>query len=410
MYKKLLTLLLVPALLLTLLVPVSASDVNAVVDGTWGSNLHWQLNQDTGVLEFSGSGEMSAATWPDTYPWLAYSDSIQQVVLGSGITTVADSAFGFTQLTEVTIPEGVTRIWSYAFEACHSLEKITLPASLSHLGNGVFQSSSLTDIYYAGSKALWQTVQIDGQNELLQDVTMHYHAGSDGSAYSGSCGDGLTWELSRETGVLTISGQGAMTDFQEAAPWDCCKNQILEVVLSDGVTTVGSRAFADCAKLQRVIAAGSMTQIGNLAFADCPALDEIVFFRNVPTVSASALTGSEWAVLQCPRNSDFSNLPSGTHLWTYSTYAALVGAAVSDNGTLLSASLVISQMTETPLQATCAVFDPSGKMLGLTSRTLENGVHSIAVSCSNGNVGQLKAFLTDSSYVPVCKAVHAPVF
>ena len=61
MYKKFLTLLLVPALLLTLLVPVSASDVNAVVDGTWGSNLHWQLNQDTGVLEFSGSGKMSAA-------------------------------------------------------------------------------------------------------------------------------------------------------------------------------------------------------------------------------------------------------------------------------------------------------------------------------------------------------------
>ena len=106
MYKKLLTLLLVPALLLTLLVSVSASDVNAVVDGTWGSNLHWQLNQDTGVLEFSGSGEMSAATWPDTYPWLAYSDSIQQVVLGSGNTTVADSAFAFCwNLRTISFPE-----------------------------------------------------------------------------------------------------------------------------------------------------------------------------------------------------------------------------------------------------------------------------------------------------------------
>ena len=61
MYKKLLTLLLVPALLPTLLFPVSASNANAAVDETWGSNLHWQLNQDTGVLEFSGSGKMSAA-------------------------------------------------------------------------------------------------------------------------------------------------------------------------------------------------------------------------------------------------------------------------------------------------------------------------------------------------------------
>ena len=153
-----------------------------------------------------------------------------------------------------------------------------------------------------------------------------------------------------------------------------------------------------------------MTQVGNLAFTNCPALDEIVFFRNVPAVSASALTGSEWAILQCPRNSDFSNLPSGTHHWTYSTYAALLGTAVSDDSTLLCASLVISQVTDAPLQATCAVFDPSGKMLGLTSRTLENGVHSITVSCSNGNASQPKAFLTGSSYAPVCKAVHAPVF
>lgn len=33
-------------------------------------------------------------------------------------------------------------------------------------------------------------------------------------AYSGTCGDNLTWALNPDTGLLTISGEGAMYDYQ----------------------------------------------------------------------------------------------------------------------------------------------------------------------------------------------------
>ena len=36
---------------------------------------------------------------------------------------------------------------------------------------------------------------------------------TDGETYSGTCGENLTWTLDTDTGVLTISGTGAMTNY-----------------------------------------------------------------------------------------------------------------------------------------------------------------------------------------------------
>ena len=70
---------------------------------------------------------------------------------------------------------------------------------------------------------------------------------------SGTCGDGLTWEL--EEVHLTISGTGAMTDYSlpsAPAPWYQYRGEIASVVLGDGVTTIGEEAFWGCSGLTSV--------------------------------------------------------------------------------------------------------------------------------------------------------------
>lgn len=52
-----------------------------------------------------------------------------------------------------------------------------------------------------------------------------------------SCGDGLSWSLDGST--LTVSGSGAMKDFEGGAPWSGSADQIHTVVLTGGVTSVG---------------------------------------------------------------------------------------------------------------------------------------------------------------------------
>lgn len=69
---------------------------------------------------------------------------------------------------------------------------------------------------------------------------------------SGTCGENLSWTLDEE-GTLTISGTGAMADYdceENLAPWADYK--IITVVIESGVTTIGAYAFDRCSELTSV--------------------------------------------------------------------------------------------------------------------------------------------------------------
>ena len=57
------------------------------------------------------------------------------------------------------------------------------------------------------------------------------------------CGEDMTWEYA--DGVLTITGSGAMDDFEGDAPWAAHKNEIKRVVLSGSISYIGARAFSN---------------------------------------------------------------------------------------------------------------------------------------------------------------------
>lgn len=128
-------------------------------------------------------------------------------------------------------------------------------------------------------------------------------------ATSGTCGDGLTWEL--DGGTLTVSGSGEMDD---GAPWEAYKDRITSVIFTGGVTTVGAEAFMDCENLTSVSFGGSMREIGTAAFKNCTGLTSISLpstFRRFGAESFMGCTGLK--EVHCS-----GSMPSfnGNCLWT----------------------------------------------------------------------------------------------
>lgn len=79
------------------------------------------------------------------------------------------------------------------------------------------------------------------------------------------------------TKVLTISGTGPMKDFStEPLPWNSYRSDIQSVVIANGVTTIGNKAFETCA-ITSVDISGSVTSIGNYAFYNCTHLGTVTF-------------------------------------------------------------------------------------------------------------------------------------
>ena len=87
---------------------------------------------------------------------------------------------------------------------------------------------------------------------------------------SGTCGENLTWTFETATGTLTISGTGAMNDYDykgnNRRPWP---SDITTVVIEDGVTSIGSFAFYNCTQLPSVTIPSSVTEIREAAFSGC---------------------------------------------------------------------------------------------------------------------------------------------
>ena len=88
----------------------------------------------------------------------------------------------------------------------------------------------------------------------------------------GQCGEDLYWSFAGDT--LTITGSGAMDDFETDAPWAAHKNEIKSVVLK-GVTYIGANAFRNYDALTSVDFGSKLYEIGPNAFRSCDGLTSI---------------------------------------------------------------------------------------------------------------------------------------
>ncbi len=116
--------------------------------------------------------------------------------------------------------------------------------------------------------------------EVIRDeveVTIKQDEALDDIETSGTCGDNVYWEFDIFRGVLTISGNGEMIDFniKKTPPWNSFGHHINEVVIENGVKSIGDYAFKSFGNLLNVYIADSVNRIGTFSFSGCYLLRSI---------------------------------------------------------------------------------------------------------------------------------------
>lgn len=115
------------------------------------------------------------------------------------------------------------------------------------------------------------------------------YSGSDSYAEitTGSAGPTATWEYDSATKVLTISGTGAMTDYDWGASFTSGMD-METVVVAQGITHIGNLTFEDCSSLISVTIPDSVTSIGEYAFSSCANLTSVTIPSSVTSIGEGA--------------------------------------------------------------------------------------------------------------------------
>lgn len=290
---------------------------------TFPSNL-----RTIGNYAFGDCTSLSSATIPaditslgDGVFYNAYHLTSVTFEANSKLTAISDALFEYCAFEVITLPNGITSIGDYAFASNDELTSITIPATVASIGDGAFaDSDNLTTFIFEGN-----TPPTVPYGNVFPDVATFvaptaavcdyanalgfystagnayiYKTSVDGDAVvctpSGTCGEHLTWSVDPETFVFTIEGYGPMTEYakSEDVPWIKAGiyRVITEVVLPEGLTTIGESAFLNHSNLRTVSLPSTLETIGGYAFSGCSKLKEMkVLATTPPTLSKQDFYG-----------------------------------------------------------------------------------------------------------------------
>lgn len=156
---------------------------------------------------------------------------------------------------------------------------------------------------------------------------------STGAVYTGTLGENVSWSLDTGTGALTVTGNGAMEDYnytnaQSTSPLWNYRSYIKTVTIADTVTTVGSWGFYGCANLTAVDFGSSVTKIGSYAFDGCKALTEMVISDSVTSIGDFAFCNCE-ALSEMVIPNGVTSIGSYAFKFCYSLTTVTMGSGVT---------------------------------------------------------------------------------
>jgi len=260
----------------------SATCTVTAVAKTWTSG-DCTVTFSDGVMTVSGTGAMADYADYNYTPWSSY--DVETIVIESGVTSIGKFALSrFRNLESVSIPASVTSIGERAFENCGS-EATALTVSFAEgstpltIGESAFEYSNLKSIDIPnrvtsiGNSAFYNCSK-------LESVSIPASVTSIGEEAFENCGSNAT--------ALTVSFAEGSTPLTigESAFYNA---NLKSIDIPNRVTSIGNYAFQSCSNLESVSIPASVTSIGERAFCYCSKLAKVsIYAPSLTTYGADA--------------------------------------------------------------------------------------------------------------------------
>ena len=183
---------------------------------------------------------------------------LTKAVIPSTVKSIGEVAFRKCEnLQNVTFAEGskLEFIGAYSFCECKSLSSISLPQTVTEIGDSAFSFSGFTLFVFPESVT-----------KIGKDVLAHCEQ------------------------LVRVKLPSQLTEISEYMLYYCPSLRVIKI--PDGVTKIGSSAFRNCSSLLKIDIPDSVTFIGSYAFANCTSLKSAVIPESVESVLSATFYNS----------------------------------------------------------------------------------------------------------------------
>ena len=291
---------------------------------------------------------------------------IPKTYRGIPVKIIEDYAFRYqTRLKSITLPDSVTSIGNSAFYGCSGLTTVNWNATeCTSAGSSYLEGcSNLATVNIGDNVKFIPSYAFYGCSGLTRIIVdkrnTKYHS-------AGNC----LIETATKTLILgcktsVIPTDGSVTSVSSKAFYDC--TGLTSITIPDSVTSIGDSAFSYCGGLTSITIPDSVTSIGDYALSGCSSLKSIT----IPFVGAKAGVTS----------SDAYQYPFG-YIFGTSSYTGGVATTQYYYGNSTSSTTSTTYYIPSSLKS---VIVTGGNILygafrgctGLTSITIPNSVTSI---------------------------------
>lgn len=306
------------------------------------------------------------------------------------VTRIADAAFyGCKYLKGVSIPEGVKYFGSYAFKGCLSLKEVNVPFSTATIGDKVFaECGKLASVEFSCFPFATMGDGVFRNCKSLPSFFLFVNLGSMGDGVFQGC-DKLN-SINVDSEYRFKVQDCALYEMDTIA--DVRKRLIFvfpratgsdrTFTVPDGVTSIGSYAFASCEDITAVCIPGSVTEIGEAAFGGKSGVTMVNIDSQTPPAIGDTLCAQKDFKVGVPRGSKDAYLDAwGAKYCSNLTSLPLFKLRDETMGSVKSSTYDPNSKVETVVVAT----DTAAWALGLSY-----------VSADIGSLSYMRADVTDT--------------